>query len=626
MLQNIRSNIQGTLAKIIIGLIVVSFALFGIESILLGGGNSGVAEVNGESITPYQVQQAVNLQRRQLLAMLGEDADPSLLDEDRLTSQAIETLIQRELLVQAASELGLTTSEQTIGSIVGGMEQFQVDGVFSPELFRSVLATAGFTPALFKESLREDLVTNQLRAGLAASDFATSTELDLQARISGERRDLRYLAIPVERFENSGTVAPEAIAAWYEENPDTFMTPETVDVSFIELARDDFEEPVAEQVLREEFELTRDSFDVPTEARVAHILLIQGEEEPDEAYAARISAAAEAVAGGEDFGAVAGRLSDDIGSASAGGDLGYTGGDTFPEPMEAAISELAVGEVSAPVETDAGTHLVKVTDRREGKAVTFEEVRDKLARRLSEAAARDELLAVVETLRDLAFNAEDLTAPAERLGLTVERRESVTRSGADGLFADPRVQAALFSDDVLVERHNSEVIELERERFLVLHVDAHQLPDRQPLAAVREQIAARITQERARAAARGEGERLLAALEDGGKLDALATAADYEWQVELGAKRGANALPSPVARRAFTLQAPAGDEPVRELVEAPSGSIYLVELTRAIPGDLETLPESRRAELRRSIAGEYGSLLIGAFEDGLRAEAEIEVY
>jgi len=626
MLQNIRSNIQGTLAKIIIGLIVVSFALFGIESILLGGGNSGVAEVNGESITPYQVQQAVNLQRRQLLAMLGEDADPSLLDEDRLTSQAIETLIQRELLVQAASELGLTTSEQTIGSIVGGMEQFQVDGVFSPELFRSVLATAGFTPALFKESLREDLVTNQLRAGLAASDFATSTELDLQARISGERRDLRYLAIPVERFENSGTVAPEAIAAWYEENPDTFMTPETVDVSFIELARDDFEEPVAEQVLREEFELTRDSFDVPTEARVAHILLIQGEEEPDEAYAARISAAAEAVAGGEDFGAVAGRLSDDIGSASAGGDLGYTGGDTFPEPMEAAISELAVGEVSAPVETDAGTHLVKVTDRREGKAVTFEEVRDKLARRLSEAAARDELLAVVETLRDLAFNADDLTAPAERLGLTVERRESVTRSGADGLFADPRVQAALFSDDVLVERHNSEVIELERERFLVLHVDAHQLPDRQPLAAVREQIADRITQERARAAARGEGERLLAALEDGGKLDALATAADYEWQVELGAKRGANALPPPVARRAFTLQSPAGDEPVRELVEAPSGSIYLVELTRAIPGDLETLPESRRAELRRSIAGEYGSLLIGAFEDGLRAEAEIEVY
>ncbi|HKK23092.1 MAG TPA: SurA N-terminal domain-containing protein [Pseudohaliea sp.] len=626
MLQNIRSNIQGTLAKIIIGLIVVSFALFGIESILLGGGNSGVAEVNGESITPYEVQQTVNLQRRQLLAMLGDDADPSLLDDDRLTSQAIQTLIERELLVQAASELGLTTSEQAIGSIVGDMEQFQVDGVFSPELFRSVLATAGFTPALFKESLREDLVTNQLRAGLAASDFATPAELSLQARITGERRDLRYLVIPVDRFDDGGTVEPEAITAWYDENPDSFRSPESVDVSFLELTRADFEEPVAEQALREEFELTRDSFEVPTEARVAHILLIQGEDEGDEAYAARVAAAAEAVAEGEDFATVAGRLSDDIGSASAGGDLGYTAGDTFPEPMEAAIGGLAVGEVSAPVETEAGTHLVKVTDRREGKAVSFEEVRDQLARRLREGAAQDELLAVVENLRDLAFNAENLNAPAERLGLTVERREAISRSGAEGLFADPRVQGALFSDEVLVERHNSEVIELEPSRFVVLHVDAHQLPERQPLERVSDQIAARIAEERSRAAVQGEGERLLTALEEGEKLDALANADDYEWQVELGAMRSANALPGPVGRRAFTLPPPTGEQPVRELVQAPSGDVYLVELTRATPGELETLPQDRRDRLRRSIAGEYGSILISAFEAGLRAEADIEVY
>ena len=626
MLQNIRSNIQGTLAKIIIGLIVVSFALFGIESILLGGGNSGVAEVNGEAITPYEVQQTVNLQRRQLLSMLGDNADPALLDEDRLTAQAIETLIQRELLVQAAGELGLTTSEQTIGVIVGSMEQFQVGGQFDQDLFRSVLATAGFTPALFKESLREDLVTNQLRVGLAASDFATPAELAVQARIAGEKRDLRYLAIPVDRFDDSGTVEESAIAAWYEDNPDTFMTPENVDVSYLELTLADFEEPVSEEALREEFELTRDTFEVPTEARVAHILLIQEEGESDEAYAARVAEAEAAVADGEDFAAVAGRLSDDIGSASAGGELGYTAGDTFPAAMERAITELAVGEVSAPVETDAGLHIIKVLDRREGKAVTFDEVRGQLAQRLREGAARDELLRVVEELRDLAFNAEDLTAPASELGLSVETASGVARGAGDGLFADPRVQSALFSEEVLVEKHNSPVLELSPERFVVVHADTHHLPERQPLEAVRDQIAARIAAERARAAARAEGERLLAALAAGETLDGLANAGDYEWQVELGATRAANALPGPVGRRAFTLPAPDGDAPVRELVGAPAGDIYLVELTRVTPGSLETLPAQRQALLRRSIAGEYGSILIGAFENALRAGAEIEVY
>ncbi|MHA7815086.1 MAG: SurA N-terminal domain-containing protein [Pseudohaliea sp.] len=626
MLQNIRSNIQGTLAKIIIGLIVVSFALFGIESILLGGGKSGVAEVNGETITPYEVQQTVNLQRRQLLAMLGDEADPSLLDEDRLTAQAIETLIQRELLVQAAGELGLTTSEQTIGAIVGSMEQFQVGGQFDRDLFRSVLATAGFTPALFKESLREDLVTNQLRVGFAASDFATPAELAVQARIAGEKRDLRYLAIPVDRFDDSATVDEAAIEAWYEDNPDSFMTPENVDVSYIELTLEDFEEPVSEEALREEFELTRDTFEVPTEARVAHILLTREAGESDEAYAARVAAAGDAIAAGEDFGAVAGRLSDDIGSSAAGGDLGYTAGDTFPAPMEEAIAALAVGDVSGPVETEAGTHIIKVLDRREGKAVTFEEVRGQLERRLREGAARDELLRVVEELRDLAFNAEDLSAPASELGLSVETVSGVARGAGEGLFADPRVQSALFSDEVLAEKHNSPVLELSPERFVVVHADTHHLSERQPLEAVRDQIATRIAAERARAAARAEGERLLAALAAGETLDELANAGDYEWQVELGATRAANALPAPVGRRAFTLPAPEGEGPVRELVGAPAGDIYLVELTRVTPGSLETLSAQREALLRRSIAGEYGSVLIGAFENALRAGAEIEVY
>ena len=138
MLQDIRQNIQGTAAKIIVGLIVISFSIFGIESILLGGGGGGVAEVNGEEISPVELQQAVNTAKRRLIGMMGDNVDPAMLDDERLTPQALEGLIARKLELQSAEELGLAVSEREVGAIIGGMEQFQIDGKFSPEMYTSV--------------------------------------------------------------------------------------------------------------------------------------------------------------------------------------------------------------------------------------------------------------------------------------------------------------------------------------------------------------------------------------------------------------------------------------------------------------------------------------------------------
>ena len=150
MLQNIREKVQGTTAKIVVGLIVVSFSLFGIESILVGGAGNEVAEVNGEPIQPQELQQALDTQKRRLIAMMGDNLDPSLLDDERLGPQALEALINRKLLMQSAAEMGLTISNSDIGTLVASMDQFQVDGVFSPEAYKNVLASAGYTPSYFK--------------------------------------------------------------------------------------------------------------------------------------------------------------------------------------------------------------------------------------------------------------------------------------------------------------------------------------------------------------------------------------------------------------------------------------------------------------------------------------------
>lgn len=618
MLQDIRSNVQGPAIKIVVWLIVISFAAFGIESILLGGGGGGVAEVNGEDISPMELQQAVNTQKRRLIAMLGDNLDPAMLDDERLSAQALEGLINRKLLMQTARDMDLTVSEQQIGMLVANMEQFQIDGVFSPELYKSLLSNAGYTPAYFKQSLQEDLVVNQLRSGLAGSDFATPAELQLNARVIAEQRDLRYLTIPLDAFNEVAQPGPAEIEAYYQENQSDFRTAEAVDLEYIELRADDFRGPVEESAVVEAYELEKENYQYKTEYRVSHILFEDAEDE-------RIAQARERLARGDEFSAVAGEFSDDIGSAASGGDLGYTTGETFPPEMEEVIAQLEPGVVSAPVQTDAGTHLIIVTERNEGKMPTLEELRGRIENTLQSQEARVVLLRTVESLRDLSFNAEDLSAPAAELDLEVERTDGVIRNQADGLFANPSLLDAAFSEDVLEAGHNSEVIELAGDHFVVLRVRSHHQPEIQPLEVVREQIEGIIRDDSARAAVAAEAESVLRALRGGSSVEEVATAAGYDWQVELGADRGNSVVPREVLQRAFQLPAPESGQSTADYVMTSAGDAQVFVLARVTEGDYSALADTERQGLQRQTSSEYSSLVDSDFQRSLRAGADVTV-
>lgn len=625
MLQNIRANSKGTLAKIIIGLIVISFSIFGIESLLVGGGSDAVAEVNGEELSPAEVQQAVNLQKRRLLSMLGDDADPGLLDDERLAAQAIDSLIERKLLVQAARQQGMVVADSDVGAIIASMEQFQMDGQFSAPLYQNTLASAGYTPALFQRSLREDLLLAQLRAGLSASEFATPTELDASATVTAEQRDIRYIMLPLNAFNEVDQISDEDIRAYYAANSDEFMAPESVDISFIELNAEEFREPVSEEELREAFELAKQDAQYQTESRVAHILLEQGSDESEAAFRGRVEEARKSLNDGMPFDEAAAMYSDDVGSADFGGDLGFTAGDTFPEPMEEAIAALEPGQISSPVQTDAGIHLIKVVERRAGENIQFEDMRAELEQQIQRGDARRELLLAVEQLRDLVFNAEDLSGPAEEMDLEVETANDVLRGNQDGIFGDPALQSAIFSEDVLEFRHNSEVVELDSDRFIVVHVDDYSAPEAQPLEQVRERIAERIAAERARDLSSREARAIIARLEAGETMEQVAQDMNYEWQVELGTTRSSGRLPPVVSQRGFELPGPQ-DQPLRDTARAENGDLYVVELSRVKPGQLAALDAERRARLADRIAGEYAGMVQRHFEKRLRDQAEVTVY
>ena len=624
MLQNIRKNLQGTIAKVIVAIIVVPFALFGIESLLFDGGAQNVAEVNGQAISAVELQQQVNQQKRRLLMTLGDSIDPGMLDDQMLAGPALEFIIQKTLMMQAAEDYGLAVSDATVGRMIGEMEVFKQDGEFDNNLFRRVVSDQGYSPAGFQAALREDLILTQLRAGIAGSSFATPAEIAQLGRIREERRDLRYTVLPLEQFRSDADIEEAAVLAWYEERRDEFMTEESVRLAFIELTVEDFHEPVDEADLLELYELEKETYVQEEERGVAHILLTPRDGESDADFTARVAAAqSRAQAADADFSALAAELSDDIGSAGFGGDLGYTSGDVFPVEMEEVIATLAVGEVSGPVETDAGTHLLKLTDIRGGSTRTFDDVRFELEMRVRDERASVELVKKVEALRDLAFNAEDLAGPAAELDITVEQIESITRNQSEGLFANPRLIAAAFSSDVLNDGYNSEVIEVDSEQFVVLRVLEHREPRPLPLEEVREGIVSQLRDDIARTAIRDKAREILLALREGASIEELALENEYEWQVELATTRDNASVPAALLSRSFELPAPDEGQSTFDYVQNRDGDIEVLELVRVIPSKDLDLPTQRRRALEMQIVNEDGQLVDELYQEALATSADI---
>ena len=621
MLQSMRSGAQSTPVKILLILIVISFAGFGVESVLFGSSGTSVAEVNGEEITPQQLQIAIENQKRQMMQIFGENLDPAMLEDDRLRGSALEGLIERQLLLQSADAQGLVASSRSIGQIVASVEAFQVDGQFDADRYKVVLANAGLSPERFRREQAQQIKLSDLQQSVLASDFTTALEVAATADVSSEERDVRYLLLDAEAVFADVVVSEDAVAEYYGDHLDDFVSEEQVVAQYIELQLEDFFAPVDEALVREQFEAVKGEYEVKDQTRVAHILLIQGDDESIEEYTQRIDDVAARLAAGTAFGDVAANASDDIGSADLGGELGFTDGTVFPDAMEEAIAELEVGQISAPVKTDAGTHFIRVEERVAGEAPDFESLRAELADSIQRSAAEKELLIAVDALRDISFNSPDLTGPAESLGVQSQLSSPVTRSAGDGVFGNEQVRAALFSNEVYQAGNNSEVIELPGSRFVAVRV-AEKVP---PAQLVLEEVATDIRAQLEMEARAAELDRLLeeikARRQAGETIDAIATESGWEWRVELGARRVGSLLPREVANAAFRMELEGGF--ALDMVELPGEQYAVVELARVTPGSVDNLSNQERDAIVSQLAQMQGELSLLAYRRALRDNAEI---
>jgi peptidyl-prolyl cis-trans isomerase D len=622
MLQTMRQSTQSTAAKVIIGLIVLSFAAFGLETLLPSGAGTSVAEVNGEEITPFALQEAITQQKRQLISILGEDIDPALLDDERLRPRALDSLVQRALLLQKTAALQLVASGAQVSQSITSIEAFQFNGEFSPDAYKSVLANAGYTLERFRRAQADDIVLAQLQAAISESEFVTAIELSATANVMAEERDVRFLVVPDNTLLDDSALSDDALRAFYTDNESLFFTQERLIVDYIELNPDDFDVVVDDAVVREQYEAVKDEYQVSQQTRVSHILLMQNEEETDQDFANRLLTVTNQLNDGVDFADVAAALSDDLGSAAMGGELGFTDGTTFPDAMEEAIAELVLpGDISAPVETDAGTHIIRLEERIDGTSVSYETVKAELRASIEAAEAERALLIAVEELRDAAFNAADLSGPADALGVTVLRSDAFTVEAGQGVFSDARLRAAAFAEDVKVDGNNSDVLELAERRFVVVRVHEVRPPQTAPFREVETEVIELLRSELQTAALSEIRTAAQDALEGGETLEQVAQTLGLDWRVELAATRLVSQLPRPVLDAAFSMTA--GKTNQLRTVSIPGEGHAVVQLARVAPGSVNALSFGERDQLTSRRATEQQQVSFSEFMLFQRNESDI---
>ncbi len=617
MLQNIRDNSQGWIAKTIIGIIVMLLALTGFEAIFnAASNNQNAAEVNGEEISRYDLDQAMNMQRRQLAQQLGQDFDASLLDDRLLRDSALGSLIDRMLLLQSAKSANFAFSSEALDQLILQTPEFQVDGAFSAARFDQVIQQMGYSRLQFRQLLEQEMLIGQLRAGISGTGFVTDQQVDNFARLEMQTRDFATLTLPAQ--QEAIEVGDEQIKEYYEANADRFRTPEQVIVEYVELKKESFfdQVEVSDEELQELYQ--KQIANLAEQRRAAHILIETGGELSDDEAKAKIDEIATRVKNGDDFAAVAKEASQDPGSASEGGDLGFAGPGVYDPAFEDALYALNEGEVSAPVQSEFGWHIIKLLGVQSPEVPAFESMKPELVRELKAQQVEQRFVETSKQLEDSAFEASDLAQPAQELGLMVQTTEAFGRDGGEGITANRQVIQAAFSDEVLVDGANSSVIELDPDTSIALRVKEHLKPAAIPLADVREDIVQQLQRSLAAEAARAKGEQLLADLRKGQQPD------DSQWQAVEAATRSQEGVAPALLQAVFRMPRPEQqDKPSYSGVALSNGDYAVVRLN-GVNEPEAALTDEEKLNYRRFLASRVGQQDFAAFRQKLQAEAEIE--
>lgn len=622
MLERIREGSQGFMAKLILGLVILTFALAGVGSYLSTPREAIVAVVNGEDITQASYDQALQNERSRMQQQFGEmydmlAADPAYMASFR--NDVLERLIDNTLQKQFARQLGLRAGDEQVREAVTSLPEFQVDGVFNTDRFNALLRQAGYPVTEFREMVREDLSTSQLMQGLVGSEFGLASEINSLLALQQQTRDVRYFTVPASRFANSVEVTEDKQQAYYQQHIASFMTPEQVAVEYVELSAAalaaDIE--VTEQQITDYYEANKARFGTEEQREVAHIMLESAEENTE--VAAKAAALLAQLEAGADFAELAKTESDDSFSAENGGALGeLVAGQMDPTFEAAALALTDEGQLSAVVKSEYGYHIIKLTKYAAATTKQLSDVTDEIRTTLRTEQTSTLFYDLQQRLAQIAFEQPDnLDEAAEILNVKVQSTGLFSRDAATEPLAKPAILNRLFDANFIAEGVNSDVLELEREHVIVARVKEHHPARTQPLDEVRQQVIAAVTQEEQAKATLAYANTVLAEDSD---LAAKAQKAEVEITQSAGTPRFGGDLATEVRAKAFAMPKPAADSSSVDLVQLPNGDVVVVAVDKVTAAEITSVPDAGQVEAiaRQQAEQHYQSLLAS-----LKAQAKI---
>ena len=603
--------------------LIPPFVFFGVDRLDRPGGSETVASVGDMRITQQEFARALRERQEAIQRLTGGRASPELLDSAELRSEVLEGLVRRQLLLTRAVRSGLAVSDAQLQATISELPAFQNEGKFSLDRYQQYLRAQGLTAVAFEAKLRQDILLGQLDDTFGETSFVPRTAIELLTRISEQQREVSVHAIAPDRFVSQVKLAADATKRYYDSHPEEFRIPEQVRVEYATLTLESLMSRVKvdSEDVKNYYESHKAEFEGKQERQASHILIAvepgAGAEEKKKARARADDLVRQLKQSPAHFAEFAKQHSQDPGSAANGGDLGFFGRGTMPKAFEQAVFALKPGEITGPVETEYGYHIIRLTQVKGGETRSFEDVRAQIETELKRQQAGRKFAEVAEHFNNVTFEqSENLQPAAEVAQSSVRQSGWITREHADDpMLNHPKLRQAVFSEDVLVAKRNSAVVEVAPGVLTAARLLEHKPASMRAFAEVEAVIEKKLTQQRAAQLAAQEGRELLEKLRQAGEVP-------VKWSApQLVGRAEAKGLAEAVLRQAF--RADAGRLPDYTGVDVPKGGYTLIRISRVVePEKID--PERRKqvAEALRQLRGQEAML---AYVESLKRKDAVRI-
>lgn len=625
MLEVIRKYAHSWLAKLILALIIIPFAMWGVDSYMKYGGDEGVvARVGDQKIGRQEFDRMLREQEQRLRGMLGANFDPAMMERAEVRRPLLDNLINQRVLLQEAARTGWVPSDAELATVIASIPAFQQDGKFAKGRYETAVREQGLTPQVFEARLRQEMMVGQLRDSIVDSALVSKTVLGRMIRISEQQREVSRADFTPEQFLAQAKVEPAALRSYYDKHQDEFRLPEQVRLEYVVLSVSELMKQltVSDEEVKKYYAEHASRYGEPEQRRASHILItFPANATPAEKAAAHAKADEILVQlrrNPEKFAEIARQHSQDTGSAAQGGDLGFFGRGAMTKPFEEAVFGMKAGEIAGPVESQFGAHLIRLTAVRPARTTPLERVRDDIAQELRKQQAGRKFAEAAESFSNMVYEKPDSLKPAaQAFGREVQTSGWLARKGGEnGLLGNEKLLQAAFAEDALKHKRNTEAVEVAPNTLISARVVDYRAASLRPFAEVSAELGQRLQREQAAALAVTQGKAVLAQLQEGKGAPQLPWSAPQTLS-----RQHAQGLSQAAVSRAFAVEP--RTLPAYTWLENPQGGFTLLRISRVIEADaIDDTKKKAYAERMRQITAQEN---FAAYLQSLKDRSEITI-